>query len=173
MGKCGMTVKVDLFSISIYTFSFTVRAYTESNFGWRKLGRWRYALDCGCLAFIFERYWWFVRDTEPMNPYKVTVRMEAKGSIPGINEFKYKCNFVRVNEYQHLVFHTTNGKKYTIRDWVSFIVEEWPPLVGPAQGNLARKDMLFGIQKTDGERLNFVVAHRQITANHYEQHNKN
>lgn len=49
--------------------------------------------------------------------YKVTVRW-------GTTERTYECNFVNVNEYEHLVFHTVQGRKYTIRDWTSFIVEE-------------------------------------------------
>ena len=57
------------------------------------------------------------RGDRDMKPYKVLIRTET-------NEQWYDCNFVRVNEYQHLVFHTTDGKKYTIRDWISFIVEE-------------------------------------------------
>ena len=56
--------------------------------------------------------------TDKIRPYKVTVKLE------GYDPKTYECNFVRVNEYQHLVFHTIDGKKYTIRDWISFIVED-------------------------------------------------
>lgn len=61
-----------------------------------------------------------------MKPYKVTVVFDVRSTFEdkSDNSRLFLCNFIRVNEYQHLVFHTTNGKKYTIRDWVSFVVEE-------------------------------------------------
>ena len=60
-----------------------------------------------------------------MKPYKVTIIFRYQRSDDDFDyKGTYKCNFVRVNEYQHLVFHTTDGKKYTIRDWISFIVED-------------------------------------------------
>ena len=61
-----------------------------------------------------------------MSPYKVTVVFDVRSSLEARsdNARLFTCNYVRVNEHDMLILKTMDGKKYTIRNWVSFIVEE-------------------------------------------------
>ena len=38
-------------------FFVSLRLYRESNWGWRLLGKWRYAVDFGHISIVLERYW--------------------------------------------------------------------------------------------------------------------
>lgn len=51
-------VTIDLVSISILNdFIFSIRVYRDSNFGFRKLGKGRYAIDLTFISLIFEVYY--------------------------------------------------------------------------------------------------------------------
>lgn len=49
----------DIISIGIGgVFYFSVRVYADSNWGHRKLGNSRHALDLSYVSVIVEKYWW-------------------------------------------------------------------------------------------------------------------